>query len=803
MVSSKAMRIEKEIVGSEGAIFHLTTSEEPLSFDQVKALTLVTDNLPVLIAYFDQQRIFRFSNRAHQHWWALEAESIIGHSLEEVLGPEIYRETLHHLDAVLCGERVTFETWNKYPGTGNRFVKVDYIPHFEGPGKVCGAFVLVADLTDSKMQQEELLRQERERQIIFDTVPAMIWYKDTENRILQLNQPAAASAGLPVEKLRGASTYDLYPSEAAKYHQDDLRVIRSAQPELGIIEPITLPNNQRCWLRTDKFPYRNDSGEITGVIVFSVDITEQKRAEDALRESESRLRQLLESTRVIPWESDVTTNCFSYMGPQAEQIFGYRVLDWYQPEFWKEHISPEMRENVVSACEEKLRSVDEFELEYPMIAKDGKKVWVRDIVHVVRNDLGKPVLLRGFFIDITANKQAESEKVQLEEALRQSQKLEALGTLAGGIAHDFNNILGGIIGYTELSMGEALPQSPLASNLEQVLSFSHRAKDLVQQILSFSRKQNSERSPCSIRSIVEEVLALTRPAVPANTKIITRFPENDLYVYGNATHLHQILLNLVTNASYATRSVSPLQGASIIVSVEEKVPSNAMRRQYKELSEISYVVVGVRDNGVGISEEVLARIFEPYFTTKPFGEGSGLGLSVAHGLAASYGGCITVKSKPGEGSLFEVYLPKTNMKITSESAPPITVAPRKARVLFLDDEATLAALGGQILERLGYEVIACQSAREVLDHLAHDPTSYDLLITDQAMPDMNGDELARVVNKLHPNLPVVLCSGLSCELEHFIGKHSVVRILAKPYSVNALREVVSNALAVRPPAAAQ
>ena len=752
-------------------------------------LKIIADNLPVLIAAFDRQERFRFSNRVHQEWWALSEHEIVGHTLHEVVGDINYHLIKQHARKALLGERVRFEHWCEYPGAGRRYVTVEYVPHFDDSGRSIGAFVLVHDNTAAKLAQEELDRQRHEQEIIFDTVPAMIWYKDSDNRILRLNRPAAKSAGKPEEMLRGVSTYDLYPEEASQYHQDDLEVIRSGRPKVGIVEPFTPHTGEKRWLRTDKFPYFDKAVNRSGVVVFSIDITEQKRAEDALRESEARMKRLLESTKVIPWQAEAGSARLSYVGPQALKTFGFKLENWYQDDFWSERIHPEDRAMTLAIMADRNEDASDYELEYRMMAQDGAILWVRNIVTVIRNDLGEAVMLQGFLLDITAHKKAEAEMLELQEQLRQAQKMEALGTLAGGIAHDFNNILGGIIGYTELSLAETPLSSSVQGHLRQVANFSHRAKDLVQQILSFSRRQHSDRSSCGIRAIIDEVLGLARATLPSSIRIVINEVSPHLHVFANATQLHQVFLNIVTNAGYAMRN----RGGVLTVSIETRIPCERLRKEHLELRACPHVVVSIRDTGEGISPDIMQRIFEPYFTTKPFGEGSGLGLSVVHGIVTSYGGAITVSSSLGHGSLFEVYLPATSPEKQSVAVADHIETPRRGRILFVDDEQMLASLGQEILQRMGFEVIACTSSAEALELLRRKGDNIDLLITDQTMPDIRGEDLAHEVYALQPALPVILCSGLLTEVEHLRGKGNIVELLAKPYGLRHLSEAVSRA----------
>jgi signal transduction histidine kinase len=395
-------------------------------------------------------------------------------------------------------------------------------------------------------------------------------------------------------------------------------------------------------------------------------------------------------------------------------------------------------------------------------------------------------------------KRAEDERQSLEVQLRQAQKMEALGALAGGIAHDFNNILAAMVGYTELALFDLPPDSPLRSYLLEVLTAGKRAKSLVQQILAFSRQRDLEFQPLQLRLVVREVVRLMRASLPATIELRERLDRNVGMVMASATQVHQVVLNLCTNAEQAMRAT----GGRLEVRLEAVEVPAAMTTAHADLKPGAYVRLSVRDTGPGIPLEVQERIFEPFFTTKGPGEGTGMGLAVVHGIVASHGGGITVESHPGQGTTFAVYFPKLDVATAEEQPEDDTAAPRGAgeRILLVDDEVPLTELGRDMLVQLGYDVVVRTSSREALEAFRSTPYRFDLVITDQTMPQMTGEALAREMRRLRPDIPIVLCTGFS----HLINEEKaraagINAFCMKPLVMHDLAHTILNVLSSRKP----
>jgi signal transduction histidine kinase/CheY-like chemotaxis protein len=386
---------------------------------------------------------------------------------------------------------------------------------------------------------------------------------------------------------------------------------------------------------------------------------------------------------------------------------------------------------------------------------------------------------------------AEADKDRLQAQLRQSQKMEAMGTLAGGIAHDFNNILGAILGYSELAQKNAPPGGPVRRHLEQVLQAATRAKSLVERILAFSRSGLGERAPLHVQSLIEETLGLLAASLPPRIRLEKRLTADDSAVIGDATQLHQVTMNLCTNAVHAMA-----QGGTLTVTLERIEVSASRPVSHGLLRPAPYVRLCVSDTGAGIAPPVLERMFDPFFTTKGVGEGTGLGLSLVHGIVADLGGAIDVSTHTGAGSTFAIWLPSAG------TTPRPT--PRVARelphgqgqtVMVVDDEPALVGFLEETLGELGYEPAGFVASAAALAALADEPARFDLVLTDETMPDMTGLELAREIRRLRPDLPVILMSGhSSAALAERAHAEGVVAVLRKPLAGADIAEALERAL---------
>ncbi|MEN6440400.1 MAG: ATP-binding protein [Syntrophobacter sp.] len=388
-----------------------------------------------------------------------------------------------------------------------------------------------------------------------------------------------------------------------------------------------------------------------------------------------------------------------------------------------------------------------------------------------------------------------SQEERLEKQLRQSQKMEALGTLAGGIAHDFNNILGAIISCTEFALEDAPEGSPTREDLEHVLKASYRGKNLIKQILTFSRRGEQERQPVQIGPLIKECLKFLRASLPASMEIRQNISAESGMILADPTQIHQVIMNLCTNAAHAMRD----KGGLLDVSLSE-VNVDPSAEYARDGVTGPCMRLAVADTGHGMDQKTLERIFDPFFTTKKRGEGTGLGLSVVHGIVTNHGGGIHVYSEPGRGTTFEVFLPLIERSGELPEARNGTAVPRGTeRIMFVDDEEDLVYAGRKVLKRLGYDPVVFQNSMEALEAFRAHPDQFDMIITDQSMPHMTGAELAREALHIRPGIPIILCSGFSPDTgESFARQEAreigIREVLMKPFGNVELAGVIRTIL---------
>ncbi|HHP7235045.1 MAG TPA: ATP-binding protein [Desulfobacterales bacterium] len=397
--------------------------------------------------------------------------------------------------------------------------------------------------------------------------------------------------------------------------------------------------------------------------------------------------------------------------------------------------------------------------------------------------------------EMTAHIEAQKENEQLQRQLHQAQKMEAIGTLAGGIAHDFNNILSAVMGYAEMVLMQSESGSETAQNLQQVLKASNRAKALINQILTFSRQKVGETGPLEVTPIVKETIALLRASLPKNISIHSDIAPDLYTISADATQVHQILMNLCTNAAHA---MEPEGGVLEVFLKNVRIgPEDVVR--FPGVHSGDFLLLGVRDTGHGIDPLVIDRIYEPYYTTKEPGKGTGMGLSVVHGIVKSYGGSIAVESRPGKGTRFDLIFPRRE----PERAEPVKKAepPQRGQgsILFVDDEEILVELGQQMLERLGYRATGCNDPHQALQKFRAEPETFDLVITDRIMAGISGEQLVREIRAVRADIPVILCTGFRSSYRMPEGSELDVQgILTKPMTLRDLADTIVKVLGRRP-----
>ena len=539
---------------------------------------------------------------------------------------------------------------------------------------------------------------------------------------------------------------------------------------------------------------------LANLVSLALEGCERVAAEQALRDSEKRLRAIFSGTHEY----------FAMLAPDGTLLEANRASIAFAPELMRDVIgrkfwdtpwfafTPGMPEVVRRAVERAARGRSVRE-DLTLLHPSGRSVDFDFSLHPVLDEAGQVVLLVPEGRDITERKRAAARERELEAQLLQMQKMESIGTLAGGIAHDFNNILAAILGNAQLARDEIGPHHAALARLDQISASGERARGLVQQILAFSRRDPQERKVLSLALVVTETLAMLRAMLPSGVRLDVRLADTALHVHANATLLQQVLMNIGTNAWHAL----PDGSGSIEVGLADTDIGDGAAMQFASLPRGRYAHLWVTDSGSGMDEATLARVFEPFFTTKPVGRGTGLGLSVAHGIVAAHGGAIDVRSRPGAGTTVDLYLPLAGDEPAHSTEAELAAASpgRGQHVVYIDDDEAMAPVAEGLLRAGGYRVTAYADARAALHALRVGAAPVDLVVTDYNMPEFSGLHVARELARLRPGLPVVITSGfIDDELRRRAAQAGVRRLLNKEKTCEELCSAVGGVLgeAVRP-----
>jgi PAS domain S-box-containing protein len=655
------------------------------------------------------------------------------------------------------------------------------------------------DIDERKRTEKRLTDATEQYRSLFDTSTNAILIRDRTGIITMVNRAAVSLLGAEQEEDLVGRTYleFVHPDDRPLSDARVRRIFEIAEDpgSLTYMDTATIrPREHRMlMLGGDTIEVESTGiayqykGEFFIQGIFR-DITDRKRAEQKLRETEKKYRELAESLPQVIFEIDAAGRLL-YLNQKGHELFGYTREDLDREFSVLDRFVAGDRERVARNIALSLQGQPIGKNEYTAVRKDGTTMPVQ--VHakrVLQED--RAVGIRGILLDLTPIRQAQAERERLEAQLQQAQKMEAIGALAGGIAHDFNNILSAIIGYTELAMLNEGAEH-CGAELKQALQAAKRARDLIKQILAFSRQTEEDRMAIRVGLVVKECIKFLRATIPSTIEIKTRIDDKAGTVFANSVELHQIIMNLCTNALHAIGD----QSGTLEIAVEATRVDEAQRKDAVGLEVGPYVRVSVRDTGGGIPPEIIGRIFDPYFTTKAKGVGTGLGLAVVHGIVRKSGGAIQVESEPGQGATFHILLPRVDPPAVRPAEDVGAFVGGTERVLFVDDEMMLAGIGQEMLRRLGYDVTARTSPVEALELFKAKPGHFDLVITDQTMPGMTGDALARELMRIRPGLPVIICTGYSQIIdEQKAGAMGIRGFVMKPILIQSLGAAIRKAL---------
>jgi PAS domain S-box-containing protein len=677
--------------------------------------------------------------------------------------------------------------------------------------RIMGTLSSGTDITEHKQVEEERKKSEMQYRTLINHLHAGVIVHAPDTRILLSNEKASELLGLSADEMAGRAAVDpawcFTCEDETRMPVEEYpvnRVISTRNPLKNLVLGINRPRTDDCiWVLVNAFPELDDRGELRQVVVTFIDITERKRAELALQESEKRYRLLAENAADLIWTSDLNLR-FRYVSPSVKRIRGYTPAEM-KVQGLEDILTPASMELAMAVVAEELARENEGgadpersrTLELEQIRKDGSTVWTETTVSFLRDRDGSPTGLLGVTRDITERKQAEAEKEKIRSQLLQAQKMEAIGALAGGVAHDFNNQLTAIQGYTDLILMDIGERDPRFKDLKQIRYAAERAGKLTRQLLLFSRKQPMELASLDVNRTIEDMLKMLNRLIGEDVVIETE-PKPGLWtIQADEGKIEQVIMNLIVNA----RDAMPT-GGRITIKTENVTVDEEYCRSYSYARSGRFVCLSVEDTGVGMEWEVVEHIFEPFFTTKEAGRGTGLGLSVVYGIVKQHEGWINVYSEPDRGTVFRIYLAATT------AAPDEKIEDRMVwsglrgageRILLVEDEQGVREFAVRALRANGYEVVEAVSAAEATEIFEREGGKFHLLFSDVVLGDQSGLDLVERFLKRRPELGVLLSSGYMDEKSQWpVIRERGYSFLNKPYFLSDLLKAVKEALALRP-----
>lgn len=734
--------------------------------------------------------------------WGRRLDAIKGKTVDEIFGPGATDHSVHIVQKIMT-EGVPFSFEEHFP---------DPDTYFQLTSVPLGDFFITtrADITPSRKAAEDLRLEHERLELAHRAAGAGTWDHNMVTGHTEWSPRLFEIFGLDPQK--NMASFDVWNT---LLHPDDRELVQ-AQLDRALREHtdfvseyrIVRADGQARWVGAMGTGTYDEQGHPTRITGTCIDITDRKQMEEELRKSRDELERRVQERTLELRESEeiarrrlMEIEAYHNVAPIGlcilDRDLRYVRINERLAEMngipAADHLGRTVHEVVPAVgdkAEELARTIIEsgepitnIEVTGRITTAPGTEWTHRSHWFPIKEATGKVVGIGVVVEDIT-------EQLMLEAELRQSQKMEALGTLAGGIAHDFNNILAAIIGFVELAQDEISEESRAGRRLKRVRTAALRGRDIVQQLLTFSRKTEQEKKPIRLSAVVNESIDLLRASIPATIGIRFYVKSESGLIYGKPIQIQQVLVNLCANAAYAMRE----KGGTLEIELSDyRIPP--LDGHSKGIEPGPYMKLVVRDTGVGIPSDAIEKIFDPFFTTKPPGEGTGLGLSAVYGIVRHHGGQTTVESESGKGTTFTVLLPRAKGEHLEESIPREDARTGKECILFVDDEEMIREMGQELLERLGYTVISTTSSREALSLVENDPSRFDLVITDQTMPGMTGLDLARNILLLRPDLPVILATGFS----HLVSEKSVraagIRALVlKPLTKGELARAVRKVL---------
>ena len=631
--------------------------------------------------------------------------------------------------------------------------------------------------------KEIIAAPKRQLEIIFDAVPDPIVITSPDFRVMRVNKAMANRLGDEYSTIINKPCYEII---CCRQQPPDFCPQLNGLTSLGqkmVQTEIELLGSQFSLIFVPTF---DEKGELSGGVHIFQDLSERKRSEQAIKMSKERYDLATRAAKIGVWDWDPNTgDCFIDSNIMA--FLGYENMDSPNNiKNWLDFVHPDDHQMMKkTACDCLTEKSEEFSSKHRLLHRDGSIIWVYVRGSVVRDGQRKVVKMVGTGMDITDLHRAEEENKALEKQLQQAQKMEALGTLTGGISHDFNNSLTVITGCAQLAMTSIPKDHPSRGDLELILKACRNAKNLVNQVSSFTRVQKITSKPTRFGPLLKEAIELLGSSIPSNIRMVMDVRKDSGSVMANPAQIHQLITNLGTNAAYAMKE----RGGMLKVTLDNLHVMEHHDKRNMGLEPGAYFWLTVADTGTGMSQEVMRRLFDPFFTTKDPGEGSGMGLAVVHGIVNSCGGKIDISSTPGKGSKFDVYLPLVSESPQDLVREEVTAPKGEEHILLVDDDVNILDTMKRMLQHLGYRVTVATNGTEALELLRDQPESFDLIFTDQVMPQLSGLELVRIALYIRPDIAVAVFTGfgevIDKEEAQNLGVKSIVR---KPLEISELAQ---------------
>ncbi len=785
--------LKKRVHQLETECVHCKQKETELKKDLQFAKSLL-EAIPTPIFFKNTQGRYLGCNTAYTEIMGFAKQELIGKTVQD-LWPSEYARVYHQNDLKLIENptRQIYEFEIRDKGGAIHPVIFSKNAFYDEHGNVAGIVGGFIDITERKLAEDALRKAEAKYRTILESIEDGYFEIDLVGNITFCNDSLCKILGYAKNELTGMSSDQFMNKENFHGAFETFKQICTSGDNARAIalELITKDGSQR-FIEISISMILDKEGRPTGFQGIARDITVRKRSEENLRLSEERFRTVLQNVPNVAIQGYDMNGTIQFWNEASKIFYGYTSEEALGKNLIDLIIPPVMREEVATAIKTMVETGEPIHAsELSLMRKDGSRLAVFSS-HAILQIPGCPPELFCIDIDLTENKRSMEINEKLQAQLFQAQKMEAIGTLAGGIAHDFNNILSGIFGFSQLAKRHLTEPEKAGKDIDQIIKGAQKATELVQQILTVSRKSIHEKKPVPIYLIIKEALKLLRATIPTTIEIKENIV-SQATVMADPAKIHQIIMNLCTNAYHAMRAT----GGNMFVGLQEIEFS--IKDSVSTLNVLAgkYLDLEVSDTGHGMDSAILKRIFDPYFTTKEHGKGTGLGLAVAAGIVEEYKGYIRVHSEPGQGSTFHVYLPIVDRPAATHTPEKEEKSPLSGEetIMFVDDEEALRELSYDILKGFGYTVYTFSNGIEAFEAYNADSYRFDLVVTDMTMPGMTGLELSKRILELRPEQPIVLCTGYSETIDREKALSTgITEYVEKPFIIKALAMVIRKVL---------